>query len=89
MRIIPTLIRLMRDFPWALPVVIALGLLSSLAESIGIGLLIPLLGIAVGDAASAHSGAPFVAWAQSLPPFSEDKRLLFLGASVVALVALK
>ena len=90
MKIIPTLIRLMRDFPWALPAVIALGLLSSLAEGVGIGLLIPLLGIVVGDEASAQSGAPFVARAQSYAAaFSEDTRLLFLAASVVALVAIK
>jgi ATP-binding cassette, subfamily B, bacterial MsbA len=38
------LFRLVRPYPWLLPVLVALGIAASMAEAIGIGLLIPLLG---------------------------------------------
>ena len=38
------LIKLMRPYPWLLPVLVFLGIAASLAEAVGIGLLIPLLG---------------------------------------------
>ena len=39
------LLRLVRPYPWLLPVLVGLGIAASLAEVIGIGLLIPLLGL--------------------------------------------
>jgi ATP-binding cassette, subfamily B, bacterial MsbA len=38
------LLSLVRPYPWLLPVLVALGIAASLAEAVGIGLLIPLLG---------------------------------------------
>ena len=38
------LLRLLRPHPWLLPVLVGLGIAASLAEAVGIGLLIPLLG---------------------------------------------
>jgi ATP-binding cassette, subfamily B, bacterial MsbA len=38
------LLRLLRPYPWLLPLLVVLGIAASLAEAIGIGLLIPLLG---------------------------------------------
>jgi ATP-binding cassette, subfamily B, bacterial MsbA len=39
------LLGLLRPYPWLLPLLIVLGIAASLAEAIGIGLLIPLLGM--------------------------------------------
>jgi ATP-binding cassette, subfamily B, bacterial MsbA len=36
--------RLLRPYPWLLPVLVVLGIAASLAEAVGIGLLIPVLG---------------------------------------------
>ena len=38
------LLRLLRPYPWLLPLLVVLGIAASLAEAIGIGLLIPMLG---------------------------------------------
>lgn len=38
------LLRLLRPYPWLLPLLVVLGIAASLAEAIGIGLLIPLMG---------------------------------------------
>lgn len=47
------LLGLLRPYPWLLPVLVVLGIAASLAEAVGIGLLIPLLGVLVqpGDPA--------------------------------------
>jgi ATP-binding cassette, subfamily B, bacterial MsbA len=39
------LLRLLRPYPWLLPLLVILGVAASLAEAVGIGLLIPLLGL--------------------------------------------
>jgi ABC-type multidrug transport system fused ATPase/permease subunit len=39
------LLALLRPYPWLLPLLVVLGIAASLAEAVGIGLLIPLLGI--------------------------------------------
>jgi ATP-binding cassette, subfamily B, bacterial MsbA len=39
------LLRLLRPHPWLLPVLVSLGVAASLAEAVGIGLLIPALGL--------------------------------------------
>jgi ATP-binding cassette, subfamily B, bacterial MsbA len=44
------LLRLLRPYPWLLPVLIILGIAASLAEAVGIGLLIPLLGLLLNPA---------------------------------------
>jgi ATP-binding cassette, subfamily B, bacterial MsbA len=38
------LLRLLKPYPWLLPLLVVLGIAASLAEAIGIGLLIPLMG---------------------------------------------
>jgi len=42
---IARLLHLLRPYPWLLPVLVSLGIAASLAEAVGIGLLIPLLGL--------------------------------------------
>jgi ATP-binding cassette, subfamily B, bacterial MsbA len=42
---IARLLRLLRPYPWLLPALVGLGIAASLAEAVGIGLLIPLLGV--------------------------------------------
>ena len=40
---IRVLLRFLRSYPWVLPCIVLLGTVASLAEGVGIGLLIPLL----------------------------------------------
>jgi ATP-binding cassette, subfamily B, bacterial MsbA len=63
------LLALLRPYPWLLPVLVVLGIAASLAEAIGIGLLIPLLG------ALLQPGDP-----ESLSRFEQAVRVLLLDA---------
>jgi subfamily B ATP-binding cassette protein MsbA len=81
------LIPLLRFHKWAFPAIVVLGLLQSLSEGIGIGLLIPLLsGLAASSQPSTNThwlvekmGRLF----QSVPP---DHRLVVISACVFAAV---
>nr|WP_202332998.1 ABC transporter ATP-binding protein [Mesorhizobium sp. L-8-3] len=72
-----------------LPAVVLLGLVGAGLEGIGIGLVIPLLGIITGGAASAQmSGlsAIFQSFGQTL---SDDVRLMVIAGFILALIILK
>ena len=84
-----SLLALARPYPWVVPALVVLGLLASLAEGIGIGLLIPVLDDVIGGDDAGASG-PLAAQLQALtdwiPP---DQRLWVLGTMIAVLVALK
>jgi subfamily B ATP-binding cassette protein MsbA len=72
-----------------LPIVAALGVISSVLESVGIGLLIPLVALLL--AAGAPSGMPgpiqaLFAMTQGLPP---PARILAIGGAVLLLIVVK
>jgi ATP-binding cassette, subfamily B, bacterial MsbA len=50
-------LRLLRPYPWLLPLLVVLGIAASLAEAIGIGLLIPLMGALLQPADTATPSA--------------------------------
>ena len=85
-----SLLALARPYPWVVPALVVLGLLASLAEGIGIGLLIPVLDDVIGGGDAGAASGPLAAQLQALtdwiPP---DQRLWVLGTMIAVLVALK
>ena len=83
------LTRFARNYPWALPSLVLLGLMASLAEGVGIGLLIPLLDTLLRDVSSLAPG-PFERFALELAPDAGPAaRLAALSLIIVALVGVK
>ena len=83
----PTLRRALAPVRRLVPAVVALGLLATALEGIGIGLLIPLLQLATGQ-----GGAPggFSGWIAGLTArFPAENRALFIGLAILALIGLK
>jgi subfamily B ATP-binding cassette protein MsbA len=85
-RAIKTLISFLRPYPWVLPAVASLGVAASLAEGVGIGLLIPFLGLLLGQADFAGEGpvTGITVWYASL--FAPDIRLLAVAGTIFILV---
>lgn len=81
--------KLVSPYPWAMPTLIAFGLLVSLCEGLGIGLLIPVFQSVLGAESSAGAG-PFVGYvdryASALNP---EHRLALLFATIFVLIVLK
>lgn len=84
-RALRLIVGFLRPYPWILPGVAALGVLASLAEGIGIGLLIPFLGVLMG-AATPDGGfvAEFADRYATL--FDEDTRLVMVSITIVTLI---
>jgi ABC-type multidrug transport system fused ATPase/permease subunit len=82
---LPLIFRLLRPYPWVLPGVAVLGVLASLAEGIGIGLLIPFLAQLMG-AGSTDGGFIVQITDQYARLFDEDMRLIMVGATIVVLI---
>ncbi|MEO5324737.1 ABC transporter ATP-binding protein [Mesorhizobium sp. CC13] len=72
-----------------LPVVVLLGLASAALEGVGIGLIIPMLGIIVGQAGAGDMGGLSGAFQRVGTGLSEGQRLFALAAIVFALIAFK
>jgi ATP-binding cassette, subfamily B, bacterial MsbA len=83
------LLKLARQFPAAVPAVVVLGILASLAEGIGIGLLIPLLNELFGATPSSTAGPLGSALAGVASWIPESSRLVTLGVVVFSLIGLK
>ena len=88
-RVLPALLRFARPYRWALPALVALGLVASFAEGLGIGLLIPLVDTLLGNAPSAPAG-PFADLMQAIAAhLGEHLRLVVLGIGILGLISLK
>jgi ATP-binding cassette, subfamily B, bacterial MsbA len=83
-------LRILRPYAWSVPVVVGLGLLASLSEGLGIGLLIPFLDAFLrGEQATGVSG-PLVDFVQRYAAsFDEDMRVVAVAATIMGLVFLK
>lgn len=80
---------LMGRYRLALVVVIVLGVVESLLEGVGIGLLIPFFDIALGGEETGHS-VPFMGLVEPLlSHLDRDQRLLVIGLVIAALILLK
>ena len=79
-----------RPYPWAIPVLVLLGLAASLAEGLGIGLMIPLLDQMLQSSAEAESSGPLAEVLRTIASFvGGDHALLVLSVLIIGLVALK
>ena len=72
-----------------IPLIAALGLLASLLEGAGIGLLIPLLGLILADPTTTHLPQPLTAAMSLLPESDARARTILLGATIFGLILLK
>lgn len=84
-----TLGSIARSHAWALPPVALLGALASVLESVGIGLLIPLVGLLLAEAEPAGTPAPIRAVAAASARLDPGDRIVAIGAGMVLLILLK
>ena len=83
------LLGLLRPYPWLLPLLVVLGIAASLAEAIGIGLLIPLLG-ALLQPPDPESLSRFERTARAfLLDEAGDVRLGLVAGAILLLIVLK
>jgi ATP-binding cassette, subfamily B, bacterial MsbA len=83
------LLRLTRPHAWMLPVLVVLSIAASLAEGIGIGLVIPALDVLMGGE-SARPAGPFAEFMQRVAVRAGDRnQLLALGVLIVLLIVVK
>jgi len=80
---------LLRPYPWFLPLLVVLGIAASLAEAIGIGLLIPLMGVLLQpDALATGSGVEQAVRSLMLDDEGAIRFVLVAGA-IILLVLVK
>jgi subfamily B ATP-binding cassette protein MsbA len=85
-----SLFALARPYPWVVPTLAALGILASLAEGLGIGLLIPVLGEVIGGPSMPSGAGPLAVYLQTITDrIDTEHRLGLLALLIVGLVALK
>lgn len=84
-----SLLKYSRVRPWAVPALVVLGLVGSLMEGVGIGLMIPLLDVMIGSGGSAASGV-FDRWMQAWAgQIAADSRVVVLCIAILLLIAVK
>jgi ATP-binding cassette, subfamily B, bacterial MsbA len=83
------LLRFIRPYRWALPVLVVLGLLSSLAEGLGIGLIIPALDMLM-DAGPQEASGPLAGMMRAFIDRAGDRNpLAVLAILILLLVGLR
>jgi subfamily B ATP-binding cassette protein MsbA len=87
-RTIRILLGFLHRYPWVLPSIAVLGTAASLAEGVGIGLLIPLLD-ALMSGPESHRNLLTDLFYQYAFRFDASVRLIVISGSIVGLVALK
>jgi subfamily B ATP-binding cassette protein MsbA len=83
------LAKLLYKYAWSLPVVVILGLVGSLLEGIGIGLLMPLVALLSADTMPAGIPTPILALAAATTGFERQSRIVLLGLAVMGFIAIK
>ncbi len=84
------LMALARPYSWCLPILVCLGVIASLAEGMGIGLLIPLLDTLLTDKPLEGVPGPLVRFVKNYAHlFDEETRFIVLGVSVIGLIVVK
>ena len=87
---IKALLPLVKIYPWAIPVVIVLGILSSLSEGLGISLFIPLLQNWQQTSSQVSNNNFFASWLNSIfGNISDSQRLLIIAVCILGSVLLK
>jgi ATP-binding cassette, subfamily B, bacterial MsbA len=86
---IRTLLRFIRPYRWVLPLMVVLGIAASLAETLGIGLIIPALDLVLGTEPAATEGR-FAGLVRELATWAGDgTSIAVIGLMIVLLVAVK
>ena len=89
-RAIRELLGFTRPYPWAIPVLVVLGLVASLAEGLGIGLLIPLLDTMLQQPGASEPSGPLAGLLRRTVDLTGgDRPMVILSGIIIALVALK
>ncbi len=84
-----SLLRFSRGSTWAVPALVVLGLVGSLLEGVGIGLMIPLLDVMIGAGGSGAAGV-FDRWMQAWAgQIAADSRVVVLCAAILLLILVK
>ena len=87
---IRSLLEFTRPYPWAIPVLVVLGLAASLAEGLGIGLIVPLLDHMLHQPGADEASGPLTELLRRVAVVvGGDQTVLVLGLLIVGLVALK
>jgi ATP-binding cassette, subfamily B, bacterial MsbA len=87
---IRALLEFTRAYPWAIPVLVVLGLAASLAEGLGIGLMIPLLDNILQGSVETQPSGPLADLVRRVADVvGGDHTLLVLSLLIIGLVALK
>lgn len=85
-----SLLEFTRPYPWAIPVLVMLGLAASLAEGLGIGLIVPLLDNMLRHSAETEASGPLAELLRRVATVvGGEHTLLVLSLLIVGLVALK
>jgi len=88
-RAVRSLLEFSRAERWAVPTLVALGLVGSVLEGVGIGLMIPLFDVMIGTGGSAAAGLFdrwMQRWAELIAP---DSRVLVLCLAIFVLILFK
>lgn len=90
-RLLPAgLLRLAQPYPWVVPLLALLGVLASMAEGLGIGLLIPVLDTVLGATPATSAAGPLAGYlAAAVDWIPADYRLPLLGGMIFLLIAVK
>ncbi len=84
-----SLLRFSRVLPWAVPALVVFGLVGTLMEGVGIGLMIPLLDVMIGAGGSGAAGV-FGRWMQGWAgQIAADSRTVVLCAAILLLMLVK
>jgi ATP-binding cassette, subfamily B, bacterial MsbA len=79
-----------RPYAWAIPVLVVLNLAASLAEGLGIGLILPLLDSFLQQPGDTEPSGPLAVLLRDVAQFvGADRAILVLSALIVGLVGLK
>ncbi|MBW4595702.1 MAG: ABC transporter ATP-binding protein/permease [Brasilonema angustatum HA4187-MV1] len=88
-KVIKTLLPLLKLYPWAIPAIVTLGILSSLAEGLGISLFIPLLQSLDTSTQTASSNFLVRYLNRIFIDVSPNSRLIIIALCVVGSIVLK
>ena len=84
-----SLLKFSRVIPWSVPALVLLGLVGSLMEGVGIGLMIPLLDVMIGADNSGAAGV-FDRWMQDWAgQIAAGSRVVVLCAAILFLILVK
>jgi subfamily B ATP-binding cassette protein MsbA len=73
----------------AVPIIIALGLVASILEGAGIGLIIPLLGAMLATPEVTGVPQPLQSVSDMVIHYSPETKIVILGSAIIALIAIK